>query len=69
MTFSLQEDAYYSIEGEYGMFHIEVKDGRCRAIDVDCPNQICVSSGWISLQDPRSIICLPNNIAVTIDED
>ena len=69
LEFSLSEDAYYSLEGEYGIFHIEVKDGKCRAIDVDCPNQICVHAGWISPGDPRAIICLPNNIAVTIDEE
>ena len=68
LTFDINEDNYYEIEGEYGLFHIEVKDGKCRAIDVDCPNQICVHTGWISADNPIPIICLPNGIMVEIDE-
>lgn len=68
LTFNLNEDNYYELEGKYGLFHIEVKDGKCRAIDVDCPNQICVYTGWISADKPLPIICLPNGIMVEINE-
>lgn len=68
LTFNLYEDNYYELDGKYGLFHIEVKDGKCRAIDVDCPNQICVHTGWISENNPVPIICLPNGIMVQIDE-
>lgn len=68
LTFNLNEDNYYELEGKYGLFHIEVKDGKCRAIDVDCPNQICVHTGWISADKPLPIICLPNGIMVEINE-
>lgn len=68
LTFDLYEDNYYELEGKYGLFHIEVKDGKCRAIDVDCPNQICVHIGWISEDNPLPIVCLPNGIVVQIDE-
>lgn len=68
LTFNLNEDNYYEVEGKVGKFHIEVKDSKCRAIDVDCPNQICVNTGWISIENPVPIICLPNGIVVMIDE-
>ena len=68
LTFNLYEDNYYELKGKYGLFHIEVKNGKCRAIDVDCPNQICVHTGWISVDNPIPIICLPNGIMVQIDE-
>lgn len=68
LTFNIYEDNYYEIEGKVGKFHIEVKDGKARAIDVDCPNQICVNTGWISASNPVPIVCLPNGIVVTIDE-
>lgn len=68
LRFNINEDNYYELEGKIGHFHIEVKDGKCRAIDVDCPNQICVNTGWISVDNPVPIICLPNNIVVMIDE-
>lgn len=68
LTFNINEDNYYTLQGNYGVFNIEVKDGRCRAIDVECPNQICVHTGWISVDNPIPIICLPNGIIVSIDE-
>ena len=65
MTFDLNEDAYYTLQVPYGTFHIEVKDGRYRAIDVDCPNQNCVNVGWVpSLGLFSPIICIPNGITI-----
>lgn len=69
LTFNINEDNYYTIQGDYGIFNIEVKDGKCRAVDVECPNQICVHTGWISVDNPVPIICLPNNLIVSIDEE
>ena len=68
LSFNINEDNYYTLQGEYGVFNIEVKGGKCRAIDVECPNQICVHTGWISVDNPVPIICLPNGIIVSIDE-
>ncbi len=68
MSFDINEDNYSSFNVNYGKFNLEVKDGKCRAIDVDCPNQICVHTGYISVKNPVPIICLPNGIMVTINE-
>lgn len=68
LTFNINEDNYYELDGKVGKFHIEVKDEKCRAIDVDCPNQICVHTGWISSDNPVPIVCLPNGFVVMIDE-
>lgn len=68
LTFNIYEDNYYELNGKYGVFHIEVKNGKCRAVDVECPNQICVHTGWISVNNPLPIVCLPNGIMVKIDE-
>lgn len=68
LTFNLNEDNYYELQGEYGIFHIEVKDGQCRAINVECPNHNCEEVGWISSNNPLPIVCLPNNLVVRIDE-
>lgn len=68
LTFDLYKDNIYELNGKYGLFHIEVLNGKCRAIDVDCPNQICVHTGWISEDNPLPIVCLPNGIMVQIDE-
>lgn len=69
LRFNVEEDAYYSFDVPNGKFHVEVKDGKYRAIDVDCPNQICVNYGWMpSLEIYAPIICIPNGITVQIEE-
>jgi len=68
LEFDINEDNYYTLDGEYGTFHIEVKDGMCRATNVECPNHNCESVGWISSSNPLPIVCIPNNIVIRIDE-
>ena len=69
LRFDINEDAYYEIDVLNGKFHIEVKDGKYRAIDVDCPNQLCVQMGWMPSMDYYApIVCLPNGIIITIEE-
>jgi len=45
---------------------LEVKEGAVRVLTSDCPQQICVSGGWI--RRPRQVIaCVPNKTLVTIE--
>lgn len=39
---------------------IEAGEGRVRVVSSDCPEQICVGTGWIGLPG-QSIICVPNH--------
>ncbi len=69
LTFDKDEDAYYELDVVNGKFHIEVKDGQYRAIDVDCPNQNCVNVGWVpSLGVYSPIICIPNGLTIQVVE-
>ena len=68
LDFNLDEDGYYEVTGDYGTFHLEVKDSKMRAIDVECPNHDCEAMGWVSRDFPMPIVCLPNNLIVVIDE-
>ncbi|MEA4901420.1 NusG domain II-containing protein [Desulfitobacterium sp.] len=48
--------------------YIESKDGRVRLLEMSkdlCPNSICSNTGWIS-QTYQSIVCMPNQIIITI---
>ena len=43
-----------------------VKEGKIAITSVDCPDKLCVRTGYISNGD-ESIICLPNRIIVQIE--
>lgn len=67
LEFSLEKDAEYDLQGDYGNFHIEVKDGKVRAHNVECPNHDCEGFGWISHDSLLPmIICIPNNIYIEV---
>lgn len=48
-----------------GPLAIEVKDNKIRVADADCPNHICVHSGFIS-EPGQSVVCLPNKMLIEI---
>jgi len=48
-----------------GKMHIEVKDGKVRVLDSDCPQQTCVKTGWIQYSG-RSIVCIPNQVLIEL---
>ncbi len=62
-TYSLSEDGVYSLNG--GSNVLEVKDGRARLIEANCPNHLCIRQGWVSRRG-QSIVCLPNRLTVTV---
>ena len=52
-----------------GPYHevVRIEKGRIRFLHTDCPDQICVRSGW--LEDPGDIaICLPNKAVINVTE-
>jgi hypothetical protein len=57
----LAQDAVYRLKN----MAIEVKQGRIRIAESDCPRQICVHSGWIS-GPAQTIVCVPNKVLVEI---
>jgi hypothetical protein len=40
-------------------------DGRVRVREADCPDQICVRTGWVSVA-PQQIVCLPYRTVIKI---
>ncbi|SFG34730.1 hypothetical protein SAMN05660649_01363 [Desulfotomaculum arcticum] len=53
-----------------GPYHeiVQVEKGRIRFKEADCPDQICVRTGW--LQNPGEMaVCLPNKAIVRITGD
>lgn len=49
-----------------GEMKIEVKDSKVRAAWSDCPNQLCVNTGWIKTAG-EIIVCVPNKVLIEIE--
>ncbi|MBE6861518.1 MAG: NusG domain II-containing protein [Ruminococcus sp.] len=59
----LDKDCTRTIEGVNGIF--EVKDGKIRITQAECPDKICEKTGFIGTVG-QSIICVPEKITVTV---
>lgn len=60
----ISKDDIYTFQGDYGEFHLEVKDHQYHATNVDCPNHDCEKVGWVKEGSSREIVCVPNGIYV-----
>lgn len=54
-----------SLEDQGKPITLEVKDGKIRFLHAQCPDQICVNTGFVYL-DGQTAICMPNRTAVTV---
>ncbi|NLM13773.1 MAG: NusG domain II-containing protein [Epulopiscium sp.] len=64
---SVEEPREWRIEEENGKFNIiRVEKGKIRFIDANCPDLVCVHSGWLS--EPGDIaVCLPHKLSIHIE--
>ena len=44
---------------------IEIVNGKIHIRQADCPDQLCVRSGWIGIAT-QQIVCLPNRVVIKI---
>lgn len=47
---------------------ILAEKGRIRFLESDCPNQICVKTGWLTKSGDRAV-CMPSKVVITIVGD
>ncbi|MEG0853230.1 MAG: NusG domain II-containing protein [Angelakisella sp.] len=60
------KDGTISIQEETGLpITFEVKDHAIRFLDSDCPDKVCVHSGFLK-RDMDIASCLPNNTVLTV---
>lgn len=62
-TYSLAADGTYSLNG--GTNVLEIKEGKARMIEADCPDHYCMNQGSIR-NTGETITCLPNKLTVTV---
>lgn len=63
-VYDLSENGIYTVEGLIGKTSVEIKNGKVRISDSPCPNRTCISQGWGTL-----LICLPNKVFVTVEDE
>lgn len=61
----LQEEHVITVNGVHGRLTVETHAGKVAVIDADCPNHICVRTGWRS-RGGEVIVCVPNKTVVRI---
>ncbi len=63
---SVEEPYSFTVEGPAGTNTVEVERGRIRVSHADCPDQICVSQGWLE-RGVTPIVCLPNGLVIQLE--
>lgn len=68
-TVDLEETKHQTLtlDGDYKNT-VVIEDGRVCMAHSDCPNQLCVDTGWIHAPG-QSIVCLPNRVVIEIVSD
>lgn len=67
----LPAEEIHRLDGAYGHITVEVSGYRARVVTADCPDQVCVHTGWLGPVVNRSI-CVPNRLVLELmmeDED
>ncbi len=65
MQIPLDVPARYDVDTVYLTVHFDVTEGAARFVDSPCPDDVCVSFGWITVED-QSASCLPARAVLTI---
>lgn len=61
----LDRDATLAVAGRRGTTMVEVRAGRARVLDSDCPQKLCVRAGWLARAGEASA-CVPNGVSLTL---
>lgn len=60
-----QEEQTIEVQTDRGYNILKVHDYGIEMYDADCPDQVCLSFGWIT-QPKQTIVCLPHRVLVEI---
>jgi len=64
-TLDLSQDAVYPVDPSGGHLVVEVSGGAVRVRESDCPDQVCVLTGWISTPGDM-IVCVPYRVVIQV---
>ena len=67
-TVSLKKEQEFTLTTPEGhTLSFEVKEGRIRFVSSDCPDKICVNTGFIGTP-AQTAVCMPNRVSITITD-
>lgn len=64
-TIDLSQDAVYPLDAAGGHLVVEVSGGAVRVRESDCPDQVCVLTGWISAPGDM-LVCVPYRVVIQV---
>lgn len=57
----------FSVECDSGVNVIQIEPGRICILEADCPDQVCVRTGWLT-DSAAPIVCLPHRLVIRLEE-
>ena len=64
LSYPLSSDRTIPVASGGYTLTVEIRDGRARVSDSDCPDKICQRTGWISRKG-ETVICAPAAVRLT----
>ena len=58
----------FTVQSERGVNVVRVEKGRICVKEADCPDKVCVHSGWLK-NSAAPICCLPHKLVIKIEKD
>lgn len=67
LDLSQEADHTFEIKTDSGSNTVEIKDGKIRVKDADCPDKTCVRMGWLD-SAAMPIVCLPHDLVIAFTD-
>ncbi len=66
-VYQLDKDQTIEVKSDFGVNIVEIKDGRVRVTEADCPDKYCVSHVPVE-NHGETVVCLPHKMIVEVKE-
>ena len=63
----LSQNTSFTVSTEYGVNTVVVQDEHVYIKDADCPDRICVKTGYAS--EAKTVVCVPHKLTVSIESE
>ena len=67
LDLSQEADRSFEVKTDSGSNTVEIKDGRIRVSEADCPDKTCVRMGWLD-SSAMPIVCLPHDLVIAFTD-